>query len=71
MYAFFVGFSLYNKTKWKGAELRLQLAKENFLTRFVVRVVQETIGYYKKTQLYFKLTNIADAQESCIICITF
>ncbi|XP_052061672.1 nucleolar protein 8-like [Mytilus californianus] len=25
--------SLYDKTKWKGSELRLQLAKENFLTR--------------------------------------
>ncbi|XP_076110217.1 nucleolar protein 8-like isoform X1 [Mytilus galloprovincialis] len=25
--------SLYDKTKWKGSELRLQLAKENFITR--------------------------------------
>uniref|UniRef100_A0A8W8LVP0 RRM domain-containing protein n=1 Tax=Magallana gigas TaxID=29159 RepID=A0A8W8LVP0_MAGGI len=28
-------FSLYNKTKWKGLSLRIQLAKEDFLKRLI------------------------------------
>ncbi|KAL5014701.1 hypothetical protein ScPMuIL_008971 [Solemya velum] len=28
-------FSLYNKTKWKGSELKLELAKESFLHRLM------------------------------------
>jgi len=27
------GMSLYNKTKWKGRELKLQLAKESFINK--------------------------------------
>jgi len=29
------GMSLYNKTKWKGRELKLQLAKESFISKWV------------------------------------
>jgi len=35
MFSLTEGMQVYNKSKWKGSELQLQWAKENFLERYL------------------------------------